>query len=90
MTNRYGDPQVRAWMKEHEEEAGRVMRLYDLLRERSPEELVELALGVGIDVSKRRAQYRDTLITDIVKAAPASALKLLEGQAILIPAAGDK
>jgi hypothetical protein len=88
MGNRYGDPQVRAWMKEHEEEAKRIERLYDLMKDRSPEELAELALGLGIDVSRRRAQYRDALITDIVKAAPDSALKVLEGQAILIPGEG--
>jgi len=88
MANRYGDPRVRAWMKEHGEEAARVAKLYDLMKNRNPEELVELALGLGIDVSRRRAQYRDALITDIIRTAPDSALKVLEGQAVLVPEEG--
>ena len=36
MANRYGDPRVREWMKEHVEEIAAVQKRYDELKELVP------------------------------------------------------
>lgn len=78
------DPQVKAWMKEHAEEVERIEKLYNLLKDMTLEELTELAYEVMVDVAKHRAQFRDRLITDIVKTAPEKALAIASGQSVLV------
>ena len=61
MANRYGDPRVREWMKDHKEETAIVQAKYDALKALSTEELLEMA---PVDV---RAKVKAQLIVGIIK-----------------------
>lgn len=80
------DPEVKAWMKDHEEEVARIERLYNLLKDMDNAALEDLAIHLRVDVARRHAQFRDNLITDIVKASPEKALEIVSGQGILLQA----
>jgi len=60
MANRYGDPRVREWMKEHVEEIAAVQRRYDELKMWSTERLLQMAPAGVV------AKVRDKLIVGIV------------------------
>ena len=61
MANRYGDPRVKEWMKEHQTEVAKIQAKYDELKSLSQAELLEMAPEDV--VAKVRAQ----LIVGIVK-----------------------
>ena len=60
MANRHGDPRIKEWMREHKEEVAKVQYKYDVLREYSTGELLEMA---PVDVV---AKVREKLIAGIV------------------------
>ena len=60
MANRYGDPRVKEWMREHKEEVAKVQLKYDVLKEYSTEELLEMAPEGVV------AKVREKLITGII------------------------
>ena len=62
MANRYGDPKVKEWMKEHEEGVAKVQQKYDVLKEYSTEELLKMAPEDVV------AKVRSKLIVGIVAA----------------------
>lgn len=63
MANKWGgDPRVKEWMKEHKEEVAKVQYKYNVLKEYSTEELIEMAPG---DVMEK---VRGMLIAKIITA----------------------
>jgi len=79
----HGDPKVRAWMKEHAEETKKVERLYNALKVKSMGDLYTIAGFVGLDPKKLEAQFKNSLITAIVKQNADRALEIAEGQGIM-------
>lgn len=75
------DPEVKAWMKEHPDVVESVGKLYDALRGKSFEELLEIANHLGVDLAK----LKDRLVTDIIKLVPESARSVIAGQGVLVP-----
>ena len=84
MASYHGDSVVREYMREHPDETARVERLYSELRELTLGGLEGLCYELMTDVAKRRLQYRDALITDVVKCGVDKVLQMLEGQNSLL------
>lgn len=64
MAQKWGNPEVREWMKEHKDEVEQIQQRYDRLKELSLSDLVALAQDNGADVSK----VKDVLIAKIIVA----------------------
>ena len=62
MANRYGDPKVREWMREHEDEVEKVQARYDELKALSLQSLVEAAPKGTVE------KCRGVLISSIIAA----------------------
>lgn len=57
-----GNPEVREWMKKHEDVVAQVQQRYEGLKDAPVDSLLELAIEVGADLSK----VRDKLIAAII------------------------
>ena len=62
MVQKWGNPEVREWMKTHKEEVEQSQQRYNRLKEMSLDGLVALAQSDGADLTKVKA----VLITAIV------------------------